>query len=261
MYSIVARRSLSIPEFTQGLAPDLAFRVAFLHAHADAVPLIPVIPQRSVAARGALDNDSRNTIELARVRSASFDRYRDTLNREHVPHVSVSVDEFLRQRQPGQPWVVVLDPDELTLAQLAALSELQATEKSDDAHVRFIAMCAGEASPARLCRLFKVGAYLSKKDVSVSVFWRQCQLAARGDQAPLTRFSEQAGFSGAEQHAFFAECAGLSKCEAADELGCSPRTLETYWSRIFAKLRIRSTDGVVAAALRFAMLDSSAAEA
>jgi DNA-binding NarL/FixJ family response regulator len=122
-------------------------------------------------------------------------------------------------------------------------------------------MCTGEASPARLCRLFKVGAYLSKKDVSVSVFLRQCQLAARGGQAPLTRFSEQAGFSGAEQHAFFAECAGLSKCEAADELGCSPRTLETYWSRIFAKLRIRSTDGVVAAALRFAMLDSSAAEA
>ena len=49
--------------------------------------------------------------------------------------------------------------------------------------------------------------------------------------------------------------------EAADELGCSQRTIETYWSRIFAKLGIRSTDGVVAAALRFAMLDSDAAEA
>src|SRR5690349_2089447 len=224
MYSIVARRSLTLADRTQRLAPEVAFRVAFLHAHAETIPLIPAL---GVAARGARAqaNDSSNTIELARMRS-SWDRYCDALSREHVPCVSVPVDEFLRQRQPGQPWVVVLDPDELTLAQLTSLSQLQGTETSDGAHVRFIAMCAGEATPARLCRLFKVGAYLSRKDVSVSVFLRQCELAARGARAPLNRFSEQAGFSGAEQHAFFAECAGLSKCEAADELGCSPRTLE-----------------------------------
>ena len=85
MYSIVARRSQAFSDRTQRPAPDLAFRVAFLHAHAETVPLIQVIPQRGVAARGvpALANDSRNTIELARVRSA-WDRYSDALSREHV---------------------------------------------------------------------------------------------------------------------------------------------------------------------------------
>lgn len=53
-----------------------------------------------------------------------------------------------------------------------------------------------------------------------------------------------------ETRALLAACAGLPKIRAAEELGCSIRTLESHWSRIFAKVGIRSTDGVLAAALR-----------
>jgi len=192
----------------------------------------------------------------------SLDQYRSALRREQVPSLVIaSVEELSRKLQPDSVWVAVFDADELSQHELVRLLELQASAPEAGAAVWLVACCCQETSPAKLWRLFQAGAHLCDKNVAPDVLLRSCRQAARGARASLLRFTDQAGFSNAERRAFFAECAGLSKCEAADELGCSPRTLETYWSRIFAKLRIRSTDGVIAAALRFAMLDPGIAAA
>jgi DNA-binding CsgD family transcriptional regulator len=215
----------------------------------------------AATAAGSVKASALRQLDIGRAR-ARWERYREALKHENAEvAVLPALDQLISLRQPGQTWVVAFDPEELALEELDHLVKLQRTEEALQAPLRFIALCSHQTSPAKLCRIFQVGAYLSEKNVTPAVLVRLCRLAAHGARAPLMRFTEQAGLSGAERRAFFAECAGLSKCEAADELGCSPRTLETYWSRIFAKLRIRSTDGVVAAALRFAMLDSWGAEA
>jgi DNA-binding CsgD family transcriptional regulator len=75
---------------------------------------------------------------------------------------------------------------------------------------------------------------------------------ARG-VASVYEFCERNQLSRRESETVFTACAGLSKVEAYEVLGCSPRTLETYWSRVFSKVGIRSTTGVVAAVLRTAL--------
>jgi DNA-binding NarL/FixJ family response regulator len=72
---------------------------------------------------------------------------------------------------------------------------------------------------------------------------------ARG-VASIYQFCQQNELSRRESETVFTACAGLSKVEAYEVLGCSSRTMETYWSRIFSKVGIRSTTGVVAAVLR-----------
>jgi DNA-binding NarL/FixJ family response regulator len=253
MYSMVSLRTRELPDraLSQRHGIDVSpafFQVALVRGDVD-----------EVGAASSLETSTREEGTFVRdgVPVARWERYRELLNREGV-HTQVlsSLSELIEQRRRGQTWVVALDPEGLSLDQLALLAELQRTECALAAPIRFIALCSHSTSPAKLCRVFQAGAYLTEKNVTPYALLRLCRLASQGMNAPLVRFSEQAGLSGAERHAFFAECAGLSKCEAADELGCSPRTLETYWSRIFAKLRIRSTDGVVAAALRFAMLET-----
>lgn len=195
-----------------------------------------------------------------RAAAARWERHRDALADEGAEVVMLpSTTDLRRLGRSGRAWVLVIDPDEVSLEELSAIVEPPTPGRCVRSSI--VALCSRDTAPSKLCRLFEAGAYLGEKNVSPRVLSRLCSLAVSGGRAPLLRFSEQAGLSGAEQRAFFAECAGLSKNEAADELGCSPRTLETYWSRIFAKLRIRSTDGVVAAALRFAMLETGPAEA
>jgi len=191
-----------------------------------------------------------------------LERYRSSFLRAQLPGpLLCSVAELQRALTIDAPWVAVLDADEVSPAELIALLEIQSASRERGMALQLIAWCSQSTRPAKLWHLFQAGAYLCEPSTQPEALLRACQSAARGNRAPLLRFSERAGFSSAERRAFLAECAGLSKCEAADELGCSQRTLETYWSRIFAKLRIRSTDGVVAAALRFAMLDPGSAAA
>jgi DNA-binding CsgD family transcriptional regulator len=230
-------------------------------AHLNDAYNIALVNGLSTAAIPGASASALRQLDISRAR-AKWERYREALTHENAEvAVVVALDQVLSLRKPGQTWVVAFDPEELALEQFDYLAQLQRSEAALEAPLRFIALCSHHTAPAKLCRIFQVGAYVSEKNVTPAVLARLCRLAAHGARAPLMRFTEQAGLSGAERRAFFAECAGLSKCEAADELGCSPRTLETYWSRIFAKLRIRSTDGVVAAALRFAMLDTWGAEA
>lgn len=68
--------------------------------------------------------------------------------------------------------------------------------------------------------------------------------------AALRNFCSRHRLSPRESLTLLAACAGLTKTEAHEELGCSVRTLDTYWSRIFGKVGVRSVDGVLAAALR-----------
>jgi DNA-binding CsgD family transcriptional regulator len=72
--------------------------------------------------------------------------------------------------------------------------------------------------------------------------------------ADLLGFCQSQRLSPTETRAFLAACAGLSKAEAHEHVGCSIRTLESHWSRIFGKVGIRCTDGVLAAALRYLLL-------
>jgi DNA-binding CsgD family transcriptional regulator len=72
----------------------------------------------------------------------------------------------------------------------------------------------------------------------------------------LHLFCRRKRLSPMETRAFLAACAGLSKVEAHEKLGCSIRTLESHWSRIFGKIGIRSTDGVISAALRDLVLNA-----
>jgi DNA-binding CsgD family transcriptional regulator len=230
-------------------------------SHAEDAYNIALVNGLSAAAAGGSLASAPRQLDISRAR-ARWERYREALTGENAEIAMLpSLDLLLALRKPGETWVVAFDPEELALEQFDYLAKLQRAEDLLAAPLRFIALCSHQTNPAKLCRIFQVGAYLSDKSVAPAVLARLCRLAARGARAPLMRFTEEAGLSSAERRAFFAECAGLSKCEAADELGCSPRTLETYWSRIFAKLRIRSTDGVVAAALRFSMLDSWGTEA
>jgi DNA-binding CsgD family transcriptional regulator len=69
----------------------------------------------------------------------------------------------------------------------------------------------------------------------------------------LHAFCREHALSPMETSAVLAACAGLGKVETADELGCSLRTLEAHWSRIFRKIRVRCTSGVIALAHRYAM--------
>jgi DNA-binding CsgD family transcriptional regulator len=72
----------------------------------------------------------------------------------------------------------------------------------------------------------------------------------RSGVAALRSFCARHRLSPRESLTLLAACAGLTKTEAHEELGCSVRTLDTYWSRIFGKVGVRSVDGVLAAALR-----------
>lgn len=72
----------------------------------------------------------------------------------------------------------------------------------------------------------------------------------RSGVAVLRSFCARHRLSPRESLTLLAACAGLTKTEAHEELGCSVRTLDTYWSRIFGKVGVRSVDGVLAAALR-----------
>jgi DNA-binding CsgD family transcriptional regulator len=192
----------------------------------------------------------------------AFEQYRKELLRERVPSfLFESTAQLACEIRAHSTWVAAFDADDMNQEELIRLLEVQSQARAQGASLGIIAWCSHGTSPAKLWRLFHAGASLCERNVAPEVLLRSCRLAAGGGRAPLLRFTERAGLSSAERRAFFAECAGLSKCEAADELGCSQRTLETYWSRIFAKLRIRSTDGVVAAALRFAMLDPGTAAA
>jgi len=75
------------------------------------------------------------------------------------------------------------------------------------------------------------------------------QHAAQSNPA-LDEFFSRYLLSPAERRALIGAIAGLSRLELASEIGCSPRTLETHWTRIFKKVGIRSTEGVLAAVLR-----------
>lgn len=217
-----------------------------------------------------LPNDVRAPFQVAFLHAprpkptahSAFEQYRKELLAEGVSSIVFGAAEQLAsEMDSGSVWVAAFDADEVSQEELVRLLEIQSRARAKGASLGIIAWCSHGTSPAKLWRLFHAGASLCERNVAPEVLLRSCRLAARGARAPLLRFTERAGLSSAERRAFFAECAGLSKCEAADELGCSQRTLETYWSRIFAKLRIRSTDGVVAAALRFAMLDPGTAAA
>ena len=194
--------------------------------------------------------------------SHGLERYREALMGAQVPTtVLASAEELKGAIEPEAVWVVAFDAEDVSQQELGRILEMQSSAAASASSVFLIAWCSQGTSPATLWRLFQAGAYLCEKNASPEVLLRSCRHAAQGARVPLLRFTDQAGLSTAERRAFFAECAGLTKCEAADEIGCSQRTLETYWSRIFAKLRIRSTDGVIAAALRFAMLDPGTARA
>ncbi|HEU4579604.1 MAG TPA: helix-turn-helix transcriptional regulator [Polyangiaceae bacterium] len=83
-------------------------------------------------------------------------------------------------------------------------------------------------------------------------------LRAAQSNTALEQFFGRYLLSPAERRALIGAVAGLSKYELAGEIGCSPRTLETHWTRIFNKVGIRSTEGVLAAMLRCLLLSSSA---
>jgi DNA-binding CsgD family transcriptional regulator len=73
----------------------------------------------------------------------------------------------------------------------------------------------------------------------------------------LDAFVSRYLLSPAERRALIGAIAGLSKYELASAVGCSPRTLETHWTRIFNKVGIRSTEGVLAAVLRWLLWPAS----
>lgn len=75
----------------------------------------------------------------------------------------------------------------------------------------------------------------------------------------LLDFCRHHAFSRAQTRVFLAACAGLSKVEAHEIIGCSVRTLESHWSSIFSKVSIRCMDGVMAAALRHVVLHGTSA--
>jgi DNA-binding CsgD family transcriptional regulator len=78
----------------------------------------------------------------------------------------------------------------------------------------------------------------------------RASLQTAQSNAVLDEFFRRYLLSPAERRALIGAIAGLSKHELASEIGCSPRTLETHWTRIFNKVGIRSTEGVLAAVLR-----------
>jgi DNA-binding NarL/FixJ family response regulator len=55
-----------------------------------------------------------------------------------------------------------------------------------------------------------------------------------------------------EQQVLALGASGLLLKEAAHELGCSQRTVEEYWQRIFTKVRVRTKVEILARLLRLA---------
>ena len=72
----------------------------------------------------------------------------------------------------------------------------------------------------------------------------------------LLRTLRRSALSPTQARAVLAACAGLSKVETHELLGCSARTLETHWSHIFTKVGIRSTEGIISAMLRAILNDA-----
>jgi DNA-binding CsgD family transcriptional regulator len=68
----------------------------------------------------------------------------------------------------------------------------------------------------------------------------------------LRAFARAHGLSGREHEVLAQAAAGLSNKDIAADLGCSPKTVDVYWSRIFMKLGVRSRAAVMSLVLRAA---------
>jgi DNA-binding CsgD family transcriptional regulator len=63
--------------------------------------------------------------------------------------------------------------------------------------------------------------------------------------ALLDSFAQAHGLSRREHQVLEQAAAGLTSKEVAARLGCSPKTVDVYWSRIFLKLGVRSRTAVI----------------
>jgi DNA-binding NarL/FixJ family response regulator len=81
----------------------------------------------------------------------------------------------------------------------------------------------------------------------------QEERAARAEpvlRAMLDAFAHQHRLTRREHQVLEEAAGGLSNKEIAAQLGCSPKTVDVYWSRIFLKLRVRSRTAVICLVLR-----------
>ena len=165
---------------------------------------------------------------------------------EYCTFVS-DVDAIVDARTQSNVGAVLLDRDDV--------ADLVALGRQTRSHVPegpIVILTGRSLTSASLFELMEVG-------VSVLPRWSALQnpgmlrallLGAWPDVRMLTNWCRQYRLSPMETRAFIAAAAGMPKMEAAALLGCSIRTLESHWSRMFAKFGIRSTDGVLAATLR-----------
>lgn len=164
------------------------------------------------------------------------------------------VHELVDVRARSNVGAVLLDRDDVT--DLVALGRQTRSHVAEGPAV----ILTGRSLPAAsLFELMEVG-------VSVLPRWSALQnpgmlsallLGAWPDVRMLNNWCRQHRLSPMETRAFVAAVAGMAKVDAAALLGCSIRTLESHWSRMFAKFGIRSTDGVLAATLRALLCSGS----